>query len=61
MMDERTPPTNTPCTLRFRDSMGEYDAGPFVYCEGQWVHESKREIPAQGKIIDWRPHNDRIR
>jgi hypothetical protein len=52
-MTEQTPPTDTPCTLRFRDSMGEYQAGPFVNIGGRWVHQSKPDLPAQGEVIGW--------
>lgn len=59
-MEQRKPLPDIPYVLRFRDSVGEYDAGPFYYENERWVRRGKYEIEAQGNIVRWTPELTRV-
>lgn len=46
-----------PHMLRFVDSIGSYEAGPFVLNQRtqKWVHEQNRALCAEGKIVESTP------
>lgn len=53
MTESNDPKPDTPYTLSFIDKAGSYEAGPFVFENGRWVHESNRGVGAAGKIVAW--------